>query len=455
MITSEELQRSVVLVTDGESNSKRFGTGFVIRQVCGYTYVLTCAHVINSFANPEKIEADGMRAKLLVSGEDNGLDLAVLKVSGLISKSELKLKAVGKSEHEFLTAGFQLFDNTHLIRPIEGVLGESVGLQSTRLRERIQAWDLHLTDDFLQPGHSGSPIVDQSTGNVLGVVSYRQGEGKRGIAISIEAVKNIWKFIDSNQLYRSLLKLGYSKQVRLFRTLVKKYSIAALLIYGPPEHGQRWLLNLLLSKHLPYILTSRVIRVALNCRGRRFDAKGLWRELSRHLLLPPTATTEEIIKEVYACWKTQNIILIFHQINWLPQASIQELIQSFWLPLAKDIRLFQQQSQTTNKLLMFLVDYEGNVGSLEDFFTSQTDSSGQVYEPIKVPEISQFSEDELLNWLEKEGDELPGELVDELDETVESILDASEDGVPELTLEEICSRCGFNWYEESEKWLKY
>lgn len=456
MTTSEEIQKSIVLITDGETKPKNFGTGFIIRHVSGFSYILTCAHVVKAIKSSGNIKVGEQDAIVVVSGEEEGLDLAVLKANGLSDKPSLEMDAVGSAETEFLTAGFQAFSNTHLIRPLEGVLGESVGLQSSSLGERIQAWDLVIRDDYnLQRGYSGSPVVDKATGKALGIISFRQGEGKKGLAISIEAIQNIWKYTDANQLYRSLLKLGYSKQVRLFRQLIKNHSIAALLIYGPPDHGQRWLLNLLMNKHLPYLMTSRVIKVALNRRGRRFDSKGLWRELCRYLELEPTSTTEEIVQRVYESWKTQNIILVLHQVNRMPRQSLQQLIEDFWSPLAREIEAALDYSKSSNKLLMFLIDYEGTVGSLETFFKGQKSLKDQCYEPIKAPKISQFSEDDLLIWLEKESDELPSDLAEEFDETVDEILKASEQGVPELTLEEICSRCGFNWYEESEKWLKY
>ena len=454
-MTPEKLQQSVVLITSGDSGVSRFGTGFIFRRTNGASYVLTCAHVIRDVSSLEGIKVEGTIATVVASGENDGLDLAVLRVDGLWDKPELPLKAIGKKESSFMTAGFQLFDKAHLIRSLRGTLGESVGLQSKRLRERVQAWDLSIVDDyFLQPGYSGSPVVDETSGNVLGVVSYRQGKGEQGLAICVEGLKKIWKFIDSEQLYKSLLKLGYSRQVRLFRQLIKEHSIAALLIYGPPSHGQRWLLNLLLFKHLHFITASRIVKVGLNRGGRRIDAQAIWRELSRSFELPANSPVEEIIQRVYKCCQTQNIILIFHEVNWLPKESLKELIQNFWLPLAKEIKTSLPNS-SKSKLLMFLVDYEGNVGSLEDFFSGHLNSDGQSYSPVKAPKINQFSEEELLIWLENEGDDLPSKLVSDLDSNVQEILFSTDGGIPELTLEEICARCGCNWYEESEKWLKY
>lgn len=449
----EDLQKSIVLITSSESNNSRFGTGFVIRQVSGTAYILTCAHVVRDVGGIEKVKADSKPVTVIASGDD-GLDLAVLRVDGLGGKPEIKLHVSGQKESSFITAGFQLFDKAHLIRSLQGTLGEPVGLQSTHIGDRIQAWDLRIDGDYsLQPGYSGSPVVDEASGCVLGIVSHRQGEGRRGLAISIEALEKIWKFVDRERLYRSLLKLGYSKQVRLFRQLVKEHSVAALLIHGSPDYGQRWLLNLLLVKHLPYITTSRVVKVGLTRRVRQFDAKALWREFCSHIQLPKNSPLSEIAQGVYRCCQTQNMILIFHNVEWMSRESLQEIIQDFWLPLARELQNSQLNSNQS-KLLMFLVDYEGSVGSLEDFF-SGNDANQSTYTPVKTPKINEFSQDDLLNWIENESDELPTELVNEVDSKVQEILDSSGGGIPELTLEEICTRCGCNWYEESEKWLRY
>ncbi|MGB7444220.1 MAG: trypsin-like peptidase domain-containing protein [Coleofasciculaceae cyanobacterium] len=452
---NSDLQDSIVLITSSEPNINRFGTGFVIRQVSGTAYLLTCAHVVRDVGGKEKVKAEGKPATVIAFGEEDGLDLAVLRVDGLWGKPSLKKQVAGEKGDAFMIVGFQLLNKAHLIRPLQGQLGEQVGLQSKRLGERIEAWDLQIVDDyFLQPGYSGSPVVDEASGQVLGVVSYRQGEGRSGLAISIEALDKIQRFVDSEQLYGALLKLGYKQQVRLFRKLVKDHAIAALLIHGLPDYGQRWLLNLLLVKHLSYLTASRVVPVGLNRRSRRSDARAIWREFCSRFSLPRNSSLAEIAQAVYQSLQTQNIILIFHNVNWIPRESLKELIQDFWLPLANQVK----QSQATadiSKLLMFLVDYEGSVGSLEGLFAGKVDAEGTKYTPIKAPKISEFSEDDLMSWLENENQTLPKELVDDLDATVQEILEDSERGIPELTLDEICDRCGCNWYEESEKWLKY
>ena len=70
----EDLQKSIVLITSSESNNSRFGTGFIIRQVSGTAYVLTCAHVVRDVGGTEKVKADSKPATVIASGEDDGVN---------------------------------------------------------------------------------------------------------------------------------------------------------------------------------------------------------------------------------------------------------------------------------------------------------------------------------------------------------------------------------------------
>jgi hypothetical protein len=46
---------------------------------------------------------------------------------------------------------------------------------------------------YLQPGYSGSPVIDRENGCVLGVVTHQIGKGEKGLAISIQALVKIWQ----------------------------------------------------------------------------------------------------------------------------------------------------------------------------------------------------------------------------------------------------------------------
>ncbi|MDJ0675775.1 MAG: hypothetical protein QNJ36_10405, partial [Calothrix sp. MO_167.B42] len=251
----------------------------------------------------------------------------------------------------------------------------------------------------------------------------------------------------SCDLYRALLKLGYRQQVLSFKKFLKTQAIASFLIHGSPDYGQRWLLNRLITQHIHYGTTGKLIRVQLNRIGRRRDINALWRELAGRVGLVGTQhTPSEIVERVYGWWQTQNVILVFHDVDCMPQKYLQELIQDFWLPLAS--QTLKVISETGNyQLLMFLVDYEGCVGRQNTLFVEQLELTWEPKIPIKLPSITQFGDRTLNDWIETiemEFDTLPlvEAINDREDELVQKILDNSENGVPELAMSEICHLCG-------------
>jgi hypothetical protein len=202
---SLHLQDSVILITSSVPDNNRFGTGFVIHRDKRATYLLTCAHVVRDVGGQDTVKAGGSTAIVIASGEEDGLDLAILRVEGLLDKSPLQLHASGEKDHPFIAVGFQLYSKDFLIRPLQGKLGEQVGLEPRGRTNRIRAWDLRIVDDYyLQPGYSGSPVIEKNSGNVLAIVSHRQNEGERGLAISIEAVEKIWSEMPSGLLKRDV-----------------------------------------------------------------------------------------------------------------------------------------------------------------------------------------------------------------------------------------------------------
>ena len=453
-----DLQDSIVSIISTQPNNKNFGTGFVIHESSGAFYILTCAHVVRDVGGEESVairDRAELPAKVIASGNQQDLDLAVLRVEGLTQKCVLSRENSGEKGRAFQTAGFQKFGNDKImIRPLAGVLGNQVGVQQLqRSGMTMQAWDLQITDDYsLESGYSGSPVVDATTGNVLGVVSHKKGD-KKGIAIAIGELDRIWKIIDSDRLYKILWKLGYQEQERKFFQIIKTQSISAFLIHGSIAYGQRWLLNRLVEKYLPETITGKVIQVNLSRRVRRTDVRALWRELrGRCGLRGRSFSPEEIAERVYRWWQTQNVLLIFHDVDCMTENYLQRLIRDFWTPLAEKAREMGT-GKSEHQLLMFLVDYTGEIGNLDMLFSDKIDRDCP-YHPIKPKKISQFTEETLDRWMMDKYDELPLELTHDLDETIAAILENSEGGIPEYVLAEICDRCGFNWYDEVERWWK-
>ncbi|MEL4898339.1 trypsin-like peptidase domain-containing protein [Crocosphaera sp. Alani8] len=454
MTLEEEIQKSIVLITGSNPDIKKFGTGFVIRQTSGVGHILTCAHVIEDVGGVNQILVDGQNATLVSSGQDIGLDLAILRVEGLWNKPALQTQSCGEKDRAVVMAGFQAYAKGHLIRPLRGTLGNQGGLQ-IKPGTNTPVWDLQIVDEkySLEPGYSGSPIVDAVTGKIVGIVSHRQG-GKIGLAISIDALSRIWQIPDSQQLYRNLLKLGYREQARLFLRVINTHDVAAFLIHGSLGYGQRWLLNRLVVQYLPLWVTGKVVKIDVSRRVRKSDAKALWRELGGRVgLRGRQFSLEEIAEGVYKWWRTQDVLLIFHQVDFMPESAFHELIQDFWLPLAAKVKESLNE-ECQFKLLMFLVDYEGCVADWNIPFVEKLDANWKPDKPIKTPEIHEFSNRELTNWIEDEYSDLPTKLTKEIDEAVETILENSDSGIPEEVLREICDQCGLDWYEESEIWLK-
>jgi cold shock CspA family protein len=192
---SDSWQDSVVLIVSSDPNESHFGTGFVIGKHEQTTYLLTCAHVVRDVGGPDKIEINGSQARVIASSSENGADLAVLLIEKLLDVPLIPLLPLYSGSEKgkpFSTAGFQLDGKQYLIRTLHGTLGKQVGIQERGREDRIRAWDLEITDTYsLQPGYSGSPVVDEYN-RVIGVVNTRRGEGKTGAAIFIEALEKIW-----------------------------------------------------------------------------------------------------------------------------------------------------------------------------------------------------------------------------------------------------------------------
>ncbi|MEH2259646.1 pentapeptide repeat-containing protein [Nostoc sp.] len=70
----------------------------------------------------------------------------------------------------------------------------------------------------------------------------------------------------------------------------------------------------------------------------KVKSQKLWRELGGRVDLGRQSTIPEIADRVYQLWQTQNVLLIFYDVNCLPEAFIHELIRDFWLPLATKAR---------------------------------------------------------------------------------------------------------------------
>lgn len=190
-----DIQDSVVLITSSDPNNRQFGTGFAIYHHGQFTYLLTCSHVVRDVGGNNQVQVGNYQAEVIACALEGGTgDLAVLRVEGLLNIPLLKLEISGKSGNPFIAVGFQSFDKNFLLRPIRGKLGEQTNLVIRGSTDRINTWDLKIIDEYhLQPGYSGSPVLEERNNSVLGIVSHQIGQGKRGVALSIETLPKIWQ----------------------------------------------------------------------------------------------------------------------------------------------------------------------------------------------------------------------------------------------------------------------
>ncbi len=295
------------------------------------------------------------------------------------------------------------------------------------------------------------------TENLLPKERYRlkkqikKAEEKREIVK--QQLEDLDKTSNSEQLYRTLLKLGYEKQVRLFVRLTQAQSVGAFLIHGSYKYGQRWLLNRLVDQYVPNSINARKIKIELGRVVRRTEVTAIWQELGDRLgQSGQQPSSLEIAEGVYRWWQTENVMLIFHDVNLMPKDYLEKLIGKFWKPLANKARK-ADSGESKSQLLMFLVDYDGSVGNLDHLFAEKVDSN-QPDAPLRAPTISKFTEENVADWMLHEFNELPCELTHNIDDTVRAILSESDQGIPEYVLKGIFERCGYNYYDEVERLWK-
>ncbi|MBI4783943.1 MAG: trypsin-like peptidase domain-containing protein [Oscillatoriophycideae cyanobacterium NC_groundwater_1537_Pr4_S-0.65um_50_18] len=184
---SSDLKNSVFTVyKSANGNLFEMGTGFIIGKKDNAALVLTCNHVISDFRGTETILVERCSATVIASGVENGIDLAILKVEDLQNKPIVNLRSGGgQEESSFLIFGGYHYGKDWNSQLLKGKLG-----RPAYKNQHISAWDLIMTDGYtLKHGYSGSPVMDERSGEVIGIVDSLENDGSRGRAISIEALK--------------------------------------------------------------------------------------------------------------------------------------------------------------------------------------------------------------------------------------------------------------------------
>lgn len=207
------ISNSVVTITSDDSGNSGFGTGFAIHQEAGKVFIMTCLHVVNNLGGAEKIKIGTRSVRVIASGKELGLDLAILALSDSSELTPLKIYEFAQSGDEIVIFGSKkILKNPSVFsrEPIKGMLGDSITFQTDGKPFSFQGWLLRVEDGFyLDSGYSGSPIINQKSGYVTAIASHAQGDGQVGRAISTNSLKYLWKKIVSKGIIKSKNDIFY------------------------------------------------------------------------------------------------------------------------------------------------------------------------------------------------------------------------------------------------------
>jgi hypothetical protein len=258
-----------------------------------------------------------------------------------------------------------------------------------------------------------------------------------------------------NKLYNALLSLDYIRQESLFQEFVQNNQIGACLIHGKQQYGQRWLLHRLL-RAIPHNNTASLTKkISFLRQVQNGSLDALWGEVKRKLKLKCQPLPDELAKAVCNLWQTQTVVLIFDDADQIEEGHLEKFIKDFWQPLV-EIANNKPPKSRNSRLLVFLIDFDGCTPKWSIPFADALDTTWKPHIPLKLPPIKPLREMELAYWLEKAFNDLPRQLTDSIEATVQSILENSDNGLDndlhefglhELAMAHICELCDQDWDE--------
>jgi serine protease Do len=157
------------------------GSGFLIRHD---GYLVTNAHVVEGAERIQVRLADGRRFDGRLVGQDNRVDLALVKIEG----AGLPTAALGDSNR--LRVGEFVLALGHPFGLEQTVSFGIVSRKGAPLLVAAPGFDFIQTDAAVNPGNSGGPLVNMA-GEVVGVNSMAARGGSIGFAIPVNLVKSL------------------------------------------------------------------------------------------------------------------------------------------------------------------------------------------------------------------------------------------------------------------------
>jgi len=222
------MKPSTFLIKSSQNSS--FGTAFCIAKDNKGSFLVTCTHVVEACGD-KYLEVNSLKAKLLYLGSSRDIDLAVIFVEGLFDVSILKLSTQSQqTQTSFELDGFKPHKNgTYLQRPLQGVINNISQIHSNT--KTITTYELIIENSYsIEKGYSGSAII--VNGQVVGVATDRNSNGKQAYAIPIIYLKDIW--LDMPQ---ELFDTGYQSRNDFSREVFDILESKPLLLFSADSYN--------------------------------------------------------------------------------------------------------------------------------------------------------------------------------------------------------------------------
>lgn len=242
-------------------------------------------------------------------------------------------------------------------------------------------------------------------------------------------------------LFDRLLQLDFRPQIKLFKEVIEEHRVAAFLIHGPPEHGQR-MLAYRLARLKPEWETGQHIIIDAGSNGTGKSSRALWGQVAKKLQLSSQTPVDELAAKVGQWLQTQNVIITFDTVDYIPFMLLSGWIEEFWGPLVTVARQIQPYTSRQTHLLLFLIDYGGKICQSDLALAQQPADLRVAPMPLLLPVLNPFPELEIEIWIDTAAEVLPTGL------SAADLIGAPYSGIPELVYDKICAHCGFSWEGE-------
>ncbi|MBJ7610064.1 MAG: trypsin-like peptidase domain-containing protein [Candidatus Dormibacteraeota bacterium] len=210
-----KLSPSVGTIVVASSGGSALGSGFVISNSGGTSYLLTNNHVVSGATSVEVVMPSDRTYTGTVVGADKFDDLAVVS----IADGKLPVATFGDSDklaagQRVIAIGSPLGNVGSVTTGVISALHRTIqaGDQTSGTQETLQ--DVLQTDASINPGNSGGPLAD-SAGRVVGVNVAASGQGANiGFSIPSNIARRIaTDLINHQPIVTPFIGVGYTDPV--------------------------------------------------------------------------------------------------------------------------------------------------------------------------------------------------------------------------------------------------